>query len=51
MDDGSMVVFGASEYGEKDIPEATANEKIVKVKAYPSLCGSQRNRQRVRMGS
>ena len=33
MDDGSMVVFGASEYGEKDIPEATANEKIVKVKA------------------
>ena len=33
MDDGSMVVFGASEYGEKDIPEATANEKIVGVKA------------------
>lgn len=33
MDDGSMVVFGASEYGEKDIPEATANEKIVEVKA------------------
>lgn len=31
MDDGSVVVFGAAEYGEKDIPAETANEKMVKI--------------------
>ena len=33
MDDGSLVVFGAAEYGEKDIPVETTNEKIVEIKA------------------
>lgn len=33
MDDGSLVVFGAAEYGEKDIPAETANEKIVEINA------------------
>ena len=33
MDDGSIVVFGAAEYGEKDIPEITAKEKMVSINA------------------
>ncbi len=33
MDDGSVVVFGAAEYGEKDIPAEVANEKIVSITA------------------
>jgi len=31
MEDGSIVVFGAAEYGEKDVPAAPAGEKYVKV--------------------
>ena len=31
MDDGSMVVFGAIEYGENQIPELAADEKFVSV--------------------
>lgn len=31
MDDGSVVVFGAAEYGEKDVPEI--NEEIVSISA------------------
>ena len=31
MDDGSLVVFGAAEYGEKDIPVETTNEKMVAI--------------------
>ena len=33
MDDGSIVVFGAAEYGEKDIPAITAEEKMVSINA------------------
>ena len=33
MDDGSIVVFGAAEYGEKDIPAITAEEKMVSISA------------------
>ncbi len=33
MDDGSLVVFGAAQYGERDIPAETANEKIVEIQA------------------
>ncbi len=33
LDDGSVLVFGADEYGEKLIPEETANDKIVSVTA------------------
>ena len=33
MDDGSIVVFGAAEYGEKDIPAITAGEKMVSINA------------------
>ncbi len=33
MSDGSVLVFGAAEYGEKDIPVETANEKIVSISA------------------
>lgn len=33
MDDGSIVVFGAAEYGEKDIPAITAEEKMVSITA------------------
>lgn len=33
MADGSIVVFGAAEYGEKNIPVETANEKIVSIAA------------------
>ena len=33
MDDGSLVVFGAAEYGERDIPAATAEERIVEINA------------------
>jgi peptide/nickel transport system permease protein len=33
MDDGSIVVFGAAEYGEKNIPEITAQEKMVSINA------------------
>ncbi len=33
MEDGSIVVFGAAEYGEKDIPAETADEKIVSITA------------------
>ena len=33
MDDGSLVVFGAAEYGEKNIPVETANEKMVAIYA------------------
>ncbi len=33
MDDGSLVVFGSGEYGEKVIPAETANEKMVSVTA------------------
>lgn len=31
MEDGSIVVFGAAEYGEKDVPAAPAGEKYVNV--------------------
>lgn len=31
MDDGSLVVFGSGEYGEKQLPAESANEKIVSV--------------------
>ena len=33
MDDGSIVVFGAAEYGEKDIPAITAEEEMVAIYA------------------
>ena len=33
MDDGSIVVFGAAEYGEKDIPVSTTEEKMVSIYA------------------
>ena len=33
MDDGSLVVFGAAEYGEKDIPAITTEEKMVSISA------------------
>lgn len=33
MDDGSLLVFGAAEYGERDIPAATAEERIVEINA------------------
>ncbi len=33
MDDGSIVAFGAAEYGEKDVPAAPAGEKFVSVTA------------------
>ena len=33
MDDGSIVVFGAAEYGEKDIPASTTEEKMVSISA------------------
>ena len=33
MDDGSLVAFGAAEYGEKDIPAITAEEKMVEINA------------------
>lgn len=33
MDDGSLVVFGAAEYGERDIPPETASERIVEINA------------------
>ena len=33
LDDGSMVVFGAEEYGEKQIPAIGADEKFVEVNA------------------
>ena len=33
MDDGSIVVFGAAEYGEKDIPAVTTEEKMVSISA------------------
>ena len=33
MDDGSLVVFGAAEYGERDIPAETLNEKMVSIQA------------------
>lgn len=33
MDDGSIVVFGAAEYGEKDIPDMTADEEMVAIYA------------------
>lgn len=33
MDDGSIVVFGAAEYGEKDIPADTLDEEIVSISA------------------
>lgn len=33
MEDGSMVVFGASEYGEDEVPTLPAGEKYVSVKA------------------
>ena len=33
MDDGSIVVFGAAEYGEKDIPAMTAEEEMVAIYA------------------
>ncbi len=31
MDDGSLVVWGSGEYGEKEIPAESANEKIVSI--------------------
>ena len=31
MDDGSIIAFGAAEYGEKDVPAAPAGEKYVSV--------------------
>ena len=33
LEDGSIVVWGAAEYGEKDVPAAPAGEKYVKVVA------------------
>ena len=33
MDDGSIVAFGAAEYGEKDIPASTTEEKMVSISA------------------
>ena len=33
LDDGSMVIFGAEEYGEKQIPAIGADEKFVEVNA------------------
>lgn len=33
MDDGSIVSFGAAEYGEKDIPASTTEEKMVSISA------------------
>ncbi len=33
LEDGSLIAFGAAEYGEKDVPAAPAGEKYVSVKA------------------
>ncbi len=33
LEDGSLLVWGASQYGELEIPEATKNEKIVSIYA------------------
>lgn len=33
LEDGSMVVFGAAEYGEKDVPAIASDEKFVEVDA------------------